>query len=64
MANQGKAIPHGRLLMHVWGPEYGNELEYLGTYVRQLRKKIEDDPAKPKYLLTEMHFGYRLNEPA
>jgi two-component system KDP operon response regulator KdpE len=64
MANQGKAIPHARLLMHVWGPEYGNELEYLRTYVRQLRKKIEDDPAKPKYLLTEAHFGYRLNEPA
>lgn len=64
MANQGKAIPHARLLMHVWGPEYGNELEYLRTYVRQLRKKMEDDPAKPKYLLTEAHFGYRLNEPA
>ena len=64
MANQGKAIPHARLLMHVWGPEYGSELEYLRTYVRQLRKKIEDDPAQPKYLLTEAHFGYRLTEPA
>ena len=64
MANRGKAIPHARLLMHVWGPEYGSELEYLRTFVRQLRKKIEDDPAKPKYLLTESHFGYRFNEPA
>jgi two-component system, OmpR family, KDP operon response regulator KdpE len=62
MANLGKALPHARLLMNVWGTEYGGELEYLRTFVRQLRKKIEDDPAKPKYLLTESHFGYRLNE--
>jgi two-component system KDP operon response regulator KdpE len=64
MANLGKAIPHARLLVHVWGPEYGRELEYLRTFVRSLRKKIEDDPATPRYLLTEPHFGYRLNEPA
>jgi two-component system KDP operon response regulator KdpE len=64
MANLGKAIPHARLLMNVWGPEYGGELEYLRTFVRQLRKKIEDDPAKPRYLLTESHFGYRFNEVA
>jgi len=64
MANLGKAIPHARLLIHVWGPEYGRELEYLRTFVRNLRKKIEDDPAKPRYLLTEPHFGYRLNESA
>jgi two-component system KDP operon response regulator KdpE len=63
MANLGKALSHASLLMSVWGPEYGGELEYLRTFVRQLRKKIEDDPAKPKYLLTESHFGYRLNEP-
>jgi two-component system KDP operon response regulator KdpE len=64
MANLGRALPHARLLMHVWGPDYGSELEYLRTYVRQLRKKIEDDPAKPRYLLTESHFGYRFNEVA
>ena len=63
MTNLGKALSHASLLMSVWGPEYGRELEYLRTFVRQLRKKIEDDPAKPKYLLTESHFGYRLNEP-
>jgi two-component system, OmpR family, KDP operon response regulator KdpE len=64
MTNLGKALPHARLLMHVWGPEYGGELEYLRTFVRQLRKKLEDDPAKPRYLLTESHFGYRFNEVA
>jgi two-component system, OmpR family, KDP operon response regulator KdpE len=64
MTNLGRALPHARLLMHVWGPEYGNELEYLRTFVRQLRKKIEDDPAKPRYLLTESHFGYRFSEVA
>ena len=64
VANLGKAIPHASLLMSVWGPEYGGELEYLRTFVRQLRKKIEDDPARPKYLLTELHFGYRFSEVA
>ena len=63
MANLGKALSHASLLMSVWGPEYGGELEYLRTFVRQLRKKIEDDPANPKYLLTESHFGYRLIAP-
>lgn len=62
MTNLGKALPHAKLLMNVWGVEYGGELEYLRTYVRQLRKNIEDDPARPRYLLTESHFGYRLNE--
>ena len=63
MVNSGKTLPHARLLMSVWGPEYRSELEYLRTYIRQLRVKIEDDPANPRYLLTESHFGYRLNEP-
>lgn len=49
-------------LIAVWGEGYGNELEYLRTIVRQLRKKIEDDPANPKYLLTESHIGYRFAE--
>jgi two-component system, OmpR family, KDP operon response regulator KdpE len=46
MMHAGEPIPHARLLKSVWGPEYGNELEYLRTFVRQLRKKIEDDPGK------------------
>jgi two-component system KDP operon response regulator KdpE len=52
MINAGKPVPHAKLLRSVWGPEYGNELEYLRTFVRQVRMKIEDDPANPKYLLT------------
>jgi two-component system KDP operon response regulator KdpE len=64
MTNAGKPVPHAKLLRSVWGPEYGNELEYLRTMVRQIRLKIEDDPANPKYLLTESHIGYRFIESA
>jgi two-component system KDP operon response regulator KdpE len=59
MLNAGKPIAHTRLLTAVWGPDYGGELEYLRTFVRQLRKKLEDDPSQPAYLMTEMWFGYR-----
>jgi len=59
MAHAGLPITHARLLHAVWGPEYGGELEYLRTFVRQLRKKLEDDPAEPAYLLTDSHIGYR-----
>ncbi|MGD0802016.1 MAG: response regulator transcription factor [Terracidiphilus sp.] len=62
MMHAGEPIPHARLLKSVWGPEYGNELEYLRTFVRQLRKKIEDDPRNPRYLLTEAYVGYRFND--
>jgi two-component system KDP operon response regulator KdpE len=62
MANAGRPVPHAKLLRTVWGPEYGNELEYLRTFVRQVRMKIEDDPANPMYLLTESHLGYRFSE--
>lgn len=62
MMHAGEPIPHARLLKSVWGPEYGNELEYLRTFVRQLRKKIEDDPKEPVYLLTEAYVGYRFND--
>ena len=64
MAHAGRPIPHAKLLRSVWGPEYGNELEYLRTYIRQIRMKIEDDPADPRYLLTDSHIGYRFSEPA
>jgi len=64
MVNAGRPIPHARLLRSVWGPEYGNELEYLRTFIRQIRMKIEDDPANPQYLLTESHLGYRFVESA
>lgn len=63
MKHQGAPLPHVRLLRAVWGPEYGNELEYLRSYVRMLRKKIEDDPAHPQYLITEPWVGYRFRNP-
>ena len=62
MMNAGRPIQHARLLTKVWGPEYGGELEYLRTYICQLRKKLEDDPANPCYLLTDSHIGYRFYE--
>lgn len=52
-------IPHMRLLQAVWGPDYGNEVEYLRVFVNRLRRKIEKDPSKPRYLLTEPWVGYR-----
>jgi len=62
MAHAGMPITHRRLLNAVWGTEYGDEVEYLRTFVRQLRKKTEDDPANPKYLLTDVQVGYRFRE--
>ena len=62
MTHAGLPITHARLLRAVWGPEYGGELEYLRTFIRQLRKKLEDDPAEPTYLLTDSHVGYRFAE--
>jgi two-component system KDP operon response regulator KdpE len=62
MEQAGRPVPHQRLLTTIWGPEYGNEREYLRVLVNQLRKKIEDDPAKPSYILTESHIGYRFRD--
>jgi two-component system KDP operon response regulator KdpE len=62
MQHPGQPIPHARLLKAIWGPHYGSELEYLRTFVRSLRKKLEDDPGNPQYLLTDAYFGYRFNE--
>jgi two-component system KDP operon response regulator KdpE len=59
MTYAGRPVPHSRLLTAVWGPEYGKELEYLRTFMHQLRRKLEDDPANPQYLLTDAHVGYR-----
>jgi two-component system KDP operon response regulator KdpE len=64
MSHPGIPIAHSKLLRAVWGEEYGQELEYLRTFVHQLRKKLEVDPSAPEYLLTELHFGYRFREPA
>ncbi len=62
MKHAGLPMMHARVLSAVWGPGYGNELEYLRTFIRQLRKKLEDDAAHPKYLLTDSHIGYRFRE--
>jgi len=55
-----QVLSHRELLQAVWGPDYGDESQYLRVFVNQLRKKIESDPARPKYLLTEAWVGYRL----
>jgi len=62
MEHAGRPVPHNRLLTSIWGSEYGNEREYLRVLVNQLRRKIEDDPARPEYILTESHIGYRFRE--
>lgn len=62
-ANDGKVVSHRQLLQEVWGPEYGEEREYLRTFVKQLRRKLEEDPARPKVLLTQPGVGYRLAAP-
>jgi len=62
MEQAGRPVPHQRLLTTIWGPEYGNEREYLRVLINQLRKKIEDDPAKPSYILTDSHIGYRFRD--
>ena len=54
-----KPVPHRKLLQTVWGPDYGNEVEYLRVVVNQLRKKLEPVPAEPRYLLTEPWVGYK-----
>lgn len=58
-SNPNTAIPHGKLLQAIWGPDYGNEVEYLHVFMNQIRKKIEPDPSKPRYLITEPRLGYR-----
>ncbi len=59
VANQGKALSHRRLLQAVWGPDYGEETEYLRVFINQLRKKIEPEPSRPRYIITEPWIGYR-----
>ena len=59
VSQAGKPVPHRELLQAVWGPDYGDEPEYLRVFINQLRKKIEPNPAKPKYILTEPWVGYR-----
>ena len=62
-SNPDVVIPHAKLLQAVWGPDYGEEVEYLRVFINQLRKKIEPDPSHPAYFLTEPWVGYRFSLP-
>lgn len=61
--NPNVAIPHSKILQAIWGPDYGDEVEYLHVSINKLRKKIEKDPSNPKYIMTEPWFGYRFALP-
>jgi two-component system KDP operon response regulator KdpE len=60
--NAGKVLTHGQILQKVWGPTFAEETQYLRVYVAQLRRKLEEDPANPRLLVTETGIGYRLME--
>jgi two-component system KDP operon response regulator KdpE len=60
VAHSNKVLTHRELLQAVWGPDYGDQVDYLRVFVNQLRKKIEANPSTPVYLLTEPWVGYRL----
>ena len=62
--NAGRVLTHRALLQAVWGPEYGNETEYLWAYIRRLRRKIEPDPGNPQYILTHPGVGYSVIGPS
>ena len=59
----GKVVNHRMLLQQAWGPEYGDEGDYVRTYISRLRKKLEPEPDRPRYILTERGMGYRLINP-
>jgi two-component system, OmpR family, KDP operon response regulator KdpE len=61
--NEGKLLTHKTILREVWGEAYADESHYLHVYVSQLRRKLEPDPARPRYILTEPGAGYRLVDP-
>jgi two-component system KDP operon response regulator KdpE len=62
--NEGRLLTHPMILKRVWGPAYSRESNYLHVYVSHLRRKIEPDPARPSYILTEPGVGYRLVKPS
>jgi two-component system KDP operon response regulator KdpE len=63
VSNCDKLLTHRDLLNNVWGPEYGEEIEYVRTFITQLRRKIEDDPSNPHFIITEPRVGYRFVSP-
>jgi len=64
MEHQNVPLTHAKILRTIWGPEYGDEPDYLRSYIKMLRKKIEDDPTHPRYVLTEPWVGYRFRDPS
>jgi two-component system, OmpR family, KDP operon response regulator KdpE len=62
--HRGKLVTHRQLLNEVWGPQYGSETHYLRVHVAHIRAKIEPDPQRPRYLVTDPGVGYRLREPS
>jgi two-component system KDP operon response regulator KdpE len=62
--NEGKLLTHPTILREIWGPAYREESNYLHVYVSHLRRKIEPDPARPRYLLNQPGVGYRLVSPS
>jgi two-component system KDP operon response regulator KdpE len=63
LARANKTISHRELLQAIWGPDYGDELEYIRVFVNRLRRKIEPDPSQPRFLLTDAWTGYRFHLP-
>jgi len=63
VSNCGKIFTHAEVLHNVWGPEYGNEREYVRLFIGQLRRKIEDDSSNPRLIVTESGIGYRFVKP-
>jgi two-component system, OmpR family, KDP operon response regulator KdpE len=59
--NAGKLVTQRQLLQHVWGPAYGTETNYLRVHMANLRRKLEPDPSRPRYLITEPSIGYRFH---
>lgn len=63
VANAGKVITHRQLLTQIWGAAHAHDIQYLRVFMRKLRGRVEADPARPRYLLTELGVGYRLRTP-
>ena len=61
MQHANKAVPHRELLQAVWGPDYGDQVDYLRAFIKSLRKKVEPDPDRPQFITTEPWVGYRFN---
>ena len=63
VTNRGKLVDQRRLLQEVWGPQYGEETNYLRVYLAQIRRKLEPTPSQPRYFITEPGMGYRFEAP-